>query len=87
MLVYNVTEGSARYAAVPGALVGGKTGTAQLDGVHAPHAWFVGFAEDDRHSLVLAVVVENGGSGAEVAAPIFAEVAAAALAALGDGDG
>jgi peptidoglycan glycosyltransferase len=82
MLIFNVLEGSAAFAAVPGATVGGKTGTAQLGGALAPHAWFVGFAENDQHSLVIAVVAENGGSGATVAAPIFAQTAEAALRLL-----
>jgi len=87
MLIYNVAEGGLSRAAVPGAVVGGKTGTAQLGGDQAPHAWFIGFAEQERHSVVVAVVVENGGSGSQVAAPIFSQVAAAALSALGEADG
>jgi peptidoglycan glycosyltransferase len=87
MLIYNVAEGGLARAAVPGAVTGGKTGTAQLGGGQAPHAWFVGFAERDGQTVVLAVVVENGGSGAQVAAPIFSQVADAALRALGGTNG
>jgi peptidoglycan glycosyltransferase len=87
MLIYNVAEGGLARAAVPEAVVGGKTGTAQLGGDPAPHAWFVGFAERERQSVVVAVVVEHGGSGSQVAAPIFSQVAAAALRVLGEGDG
>jgi peptidoglycan glycosyltransferase len=82
MMIGVVTSGSGGAAAVPGLTVGGKTGTAQLGGAAAPHAWFIGFAEDGDHSVVIAVVVENGGSGAHVAAPVFAQVAAAAMQAL-----
>lgn len=66
---------------IPGAVSGGKTGTAQLSGDQSPHAWFTGFAEQDGRRVVVAVVVENAGSGSSVAAPIFRQVAAAALAA------
>lgn len=61
-----------------GITVGGKTGTAQVDGDDDPHAWFTGFAEKGERSIVIAVIVENGGEGGQVAAPIFAEVAKAA---------
>ena len=51
-------------------VVAGKTGTAEtgVDGVS--HAWFIGFAPAEAPVVALAVVVENGGRGGEVAAPI-----------------
>jgi penicillin-binding protein 2 len=62
---------------------GGKTGTAQvysLKGekyVHSKvderlrdHAWFVAYAPADKPKIALAVLVENGGFGAQAAAPI-----------------
>jgi cell division protein FtsI/penicillin-binding protein 2 len=64
-----VTEGTAAPARLPGG-VGGKTGTAEF-GTGDPlptHAWFIGF----RGELAFAVVVENGGVGGRVAAPIAA---------------
>jgi peptidoglycan glycosyltransferase len=84
MMVAVVRDGSGRRAAVQGLTVGGKTGTAQLGGNAAPHAWFIGFAEDGERAVAIAVVVENGGSGSQAAAPIFARVADAALRHLGD---
>jgi murein DD-endopeptidase MepM/ murein hydrolase activator NlpD len=44
-----------------------------------PHAWFTGFAEEGDRAVVVVVMIENGGEGSQVAAPIFAEIAAAAL--------
>ncbi len=79
IMITSVEKGYASGGAVPGAVVGGKTGTAQLGGNLAPHAWYIGFAERDGKSVVIAVVVENGGEGSRVAAPIFAQVAAVAL--------
>ena len=64
-----VTEGTAAPAGLPGK-VGGKTGTAEF-GTGDPlptHAWFIGF----RGDLAFAVVVEDGGVGGRVAAPVAA---------------
>jgi peptidoglycan glycosyltransferase len=74
-----IADGAGRLAAVEGLTVGGKTGTAQLGGDAAPHAWFAGYAQKDDRSVVIVVMLENGGSGAQVAAPIFAQLAASAL--------
>jgi peptidoglycan glycosyltransferase len=84
MMIAVVERGSGQRAAVPGATVGGKTGTAQLGGSAAPHAWFIGFAENGERAVAIAVIVEHGGSGSQVAAPIFAAVADAALNHLGE---
>jgi peptidoglycan glycosyltransferase len=84
MMVAVVTGGSGGAAGVPGLTVGGKTGTAQLGDSQAPHAWFIGFAEREGRAVAIAVMVENGGSGGQVAAPIFAKVADAAMNHLGE---
>ena len=63
-----VTEGTGTAAAVEDAAVGGKTGTAEVDGGGPAHAWFIGTAE----GLGFAVLVEGGGAGGEVAAPLAA---------------
>ena len=75
-----VTEGTARHvmAGTP-VSIAGKTGTAQLD-AGMPHAWFTGFApyDGDAPRLAFAVLVEHGGYGGRVAAPIAREVMEAA---------
>lgn len=64
--------------------VAGKTGTAQVFGIAQDeeydaetlerklhdHALFIAFAPADKPEFAVAVVVENGGSGSKVAAPI-----------------
>lgn len=56
--------------------IGGKTGTAQViggkkaSGEYEDHAWFVAFAPEDNPEIVVAVLVEHGGHGGAVAAPI-----------------
>uniref|UniRef100_UPI002024C2BB penicillin-binding transpeptidase domain-containing protein n=1 Tax=Frankia sp. Cppng1_Ct_nod TaxID=2897162 RepID=UPI002024C2BB len=64
-----VTEGTADAVAFPGE-VHGKTGTAEYkDGTPPPtHGWFVGY----RGTVAFAVIVEDGGFGAQSAAPVAA---------------
>ena len=42
-----VTKGTGTNAAIPGAVVGGKTGTAQhgVDNTGTPYAWFISYAK------------------------------------------
>lgn len=78
LMLWSVEHGYAQGAALEGVKVGGKTGTAEV-GSGAPHAWFVGFAEQGTQRFVIAVVVEHGGSGAQVALPIARSLLQAAL--------
>ncbi len=83
IMVNAVTNGSGVLAAVPGAVVGGKTGTAEVGDGQAPHAWFTGFAHENERTVAIAVILEHAGEGADVAAPVFARVARVALRELG----
>lgn len=60
--------------------VAGKTGTAE-SGQETPHAWFVAIAPADDPQLVLVVMVEHGGEGSRVAAPIARQILEAAVRA------
>jgi penicillin-binding protein 2 len=51
-------------------LVGGKTGTAESTATRDNHAWFVGVAPIDDPRYIVAVIIEEGGSGGAVAAPV-----------------
>jgi penicillin-binding protein 2 len=65
---------------------GGKTGTAQVysvkegetydshDEALRDHSWFISFAPADAPRIAVAVLVEHGGSGAGMAAPIARKV-------------
>ncbi len=73
-----VREGTGYAARIGGVKVAGKTGTAENP--HGePHAWFIGFAPADEPVIAVAVIVENGGGGGDVAAPIARQVMARAL--------
>jgi beta-lactamase class D len=64
-----VSEGTASGVSFPPGTAG-KTGTAEFGtGENPPtHAWFIGY----RGDLAFAVIVEDGGTGAEAAAPVAA---------------
>ncbi len=72
MMTSVVERGTGRGAAVNDVVVAGKTGTAEGSG--GPHAWFVAFAPAEEPTIAVAAVIEGGGSGGSVAAPIVAEI-------------
>lgn len=68
-----VKRGYSRQANPPGHQAAGKTGSSQNP--HGDdHAWFIGFAPFDAPEIAVAIVVENGGRGSEVAAPIAGQM-------------
>lgn len=77
MMRHVVTEGTGIRANVRGAVICGKTGTAQQHG-GPDHAWFIGFGERKRDEktqrIAFAVLIERGGTGGRVAAPIAAKI-------------
>jgi len=78
MMVAVVRRGTGTAAALPGVTVAGKTGTA-TNPHGLPHSWFVAFAPAEAPRVVAAVVVENAGYGAAVAAPIVRDLLRVAL--------
>jgi penicillin-binding protein 2 len=50
--------------------IGGKTGTGETSANRDDHAWFVGVAPIDDPQYVVVVVIEEGGSGGRIAAPV-----------------
>ena len=65
-----VTAGTGGAVAGAGSDIAGKTGSAEFGDEEPPqtHAWFIGY----RDGLAFAVMVEGGGAGGTVAAPIAA---------------
>ncbi|MHB9107106.1 MAG: penicillin-binding protein 2 [Armatimonadota bacterium] len=71
-------EGTAR-SLDPSLRIAGKTGTAQNPGGRGDHAWFVGYAPVEAPKIAVAVLVEHGGHGGAVAAPIAEAIIKEAL--------
>jgi penicillin-binding protein 2 len=80
--VVNEPKGTAYKVRAKDIEVAGKTGTAQVHGRRGEgggyeagdHAWFVGFAPAGRPRIAIAVLVEHGGHGGDVAAPVAMEI-------------
>jgi penicillin-binding protein 2 len=79
------TNGTAAAVHLEGIDFAGKTGTAQVvshsagalslgKGAERANAWFVGMAPRRNPDIVVAVLVEHGGWGAEASAPLAAQV-------------
>lgn len=70
MLKTVVNEGTASVLKNDSYQVAGKTGSAQYssDIKNTTHAWFAGFAPADDPQVVICIVLEEGGSGGEIAA-------------------
>jgi penicillin-binding protein 2 len=79
--------GTARTAAIAGLDICGKTGTSQIlakenpnykeltkEKKFMPNSWFVSFAPRDNPRLAMVVLVENGGDGGSIAAPLAARI-------------
>ncbi|MCL5736851.1 MAG: penicillin-binding transpeptidase domain-containing protein [Actinobacteria bacterium] len=78
LMIGVVTGGTGTSAAISGVQVAGKTGTAEVENGE-PHAWFAAFAPANDPQVVVAVLVENSGTGGSVAAPVARQVISAAL--------
>jgi penicillin-binding protein 2 len=81
-------RGTAKAIRDPVISIGGKTGTAQVARGYTSkltseedipyklrdHAWFFGFSPVDKPEIVVVAIVEHGGHGGSVAAPIVKDI-------------
>lgn len=69
-----IVSGSAQSLSTLPVEVAGKTGTAQWNTTRPNHAWFTAFAPYNNPTFCITVLVEQGGEGSSVAAPIAKDI-------------
>lgn len=69
-----ITEGSARNLNDLPFTVAGKTGTAQFLNNEKTHAWFECYAPYENPEIAVVVLVDGGGGGHEIAAPVAKDI-------------
>jgi cell division protein FtsI/penicillin-binding protein 2 len=87
MMIAVVQYGTGTSAQIPGVVVAGKTGTAELTDTAAPgastaantDAWFVGYAPVPNPRVVAGALFPNQGAGGATAAPAVQSLLVAAL--------
>ncbi|HEY3728366.1 MAG TPA: penicillin-binding transpeptidase domain-containing protein [Solirubrobacteraceae bacterium] len=87
MMIAVVDFGTGTAAQIPGVVVAGKTGTAELTNTSSPQnstpqntdAWFVGYAPVGHPKVVAGALFPNQGAGGAAAAPPVHDVLATAL--------
>ncbi|MDN5858158.1 MAG: penicillin-binding protein 2 [Pseudonocardia sp.] len=92
-LMVNNEQSYAGSGKIEGVRIAAKTGTAELGSKDiAPHVWYVAFAPAENPTVAVAVLIENGGdgndlaaTGGKVAAPIGRAVIKTALEKAGVG--
>ncbi|MCD4827986.1 MAG: penicillin-binding protein 2 [Candidatus Cloacimonetes bacterium] len=72
--VVNEERGTGQVAQVEGAVVYGKTGSAENHQGELTHAWFVCWAEWNEPEIAVTVFMENAGHGGSVAAPVAKQI-------------
>lgn len=65
-----VTVGSCQYLSHLPFAAAGKTGTAEWNNTKNTHAWFTSFGPFDHPEIVLTILIEEGGEGGIVSAPV-----------------
>ena len=73
MMIKTTKSGTAKNASLKNISVASKTGTAE-NSTGENHSWYVGFAPADDPQVCVAVIVEQGGLGGEVATPMGRDV-------------
>ncbi len=78
MMIDVVENGSGALAKPYTGGAGGKTASAQTgiyeDGQEIVHGWFAGFYPSYQPQYAIVIIVEEGNSGGDVAAPVFKEI-------------
>lgn len=85
MLVANLEDPRSplHHGRIDGAVVGGKTGTAQTDAIEGNVCWYGTYAMGEMDPLVVVAMVEGGDWASRVALPIGRDILAQALDVMG----
>lgn len=79
LMVSTVENGTGKSARPEAGGAGGKTASAETgmreDGEQVVHGWFAGFYPAEQPQYAIVVLVENGRSGSQSAAPVFRQIA------------
>ena len=84
LMLAAVENGGGKQAQVPGYKVGGKTGTAQVEGQDQHNAVFLGYVDHPNHPYAIAVITEDAGFGSTYSAPVAGELLALAIELMGE---
>lgn len=74
LMVAVVEEGTGTRLKGQSYKVAGKTGSAEYNNQADSHAWFTGFTYDTDNPIQITVIMEEGGSGGEYAAPVVRRI-------------
>lgn len=74
LMIAVVEEGTGTRLSGRSYKVAGKTGSAEYNSSSDSHAWFTGFTYDTSNPLQITVIMEDGGSGGEYAAPVVRRI-------------
>jgi peptidoglycan glycosyltransferase len=74
LMIKVVESGTASSLSGRGYTAAGKTGSAEYNEAGESHSWFIGYSNVENPDLVVAVIVEGGGTGSEVAVPIAGQI-------------
>jgi len=74
LLIDVVNEGTGSALKTDAYQAAGKTGSAEFEKGKETHGWFVGYAPADNPKIAVCVIVEEGGSGGQTAAPIARKI-------------
>lgn len=85
-MILTVKEGTAQAGQIAGITVAAKTGSAEPGGGAESHAWYAAFAPAEDPQVVVVVMVENGGAGGQISAPIAKKIIEEALTKKGGGN-
>lgn len=74
--VVQAPTGTGRHAKIPGVLVAGKTGTAEVGkkGEGHKNTWMIAFAPYEAPRVAVAILVEEGVSGGSTVAPLLQKI-------------